>query len=203
MSDGLSTTVDLIRHGEPVGGRKYRGQIDDPLSDKGWAQMREAVGHHRPWNIIISSSLSRCFDFASELGLHTGIEVKSEPRLMEVGFGVWEGRTAKELQQEDPGQVDRFLSDPVNNTPPGAESLGEFEKRIIGAWKEILQLYYGQHILLVGHAGMMRMIIRHVLDMPLDRMYRIQVANAAITRIRIEGEGTTALQRLVFHDGQL
>ena len=33
------TTIDLIRHGEPVGGSKYRGQTDDPLSEKGWAQI--------------------------------------------------------------------------------------------------------------------------------------------------------------------
>ena len=73
MSDSVTTTIDLIRHGEPVGGRKYRGQIDDPLSDKGWAQMREAVGDHRPWDVIISSSLSRCLDFARELGQRSWI----------------------------------------------------------------------------------------------------------------------------------
>jgi alpha-ribazole phosphatase/probable phosphoglycerate mutase len=39
----LITTLDLLRHGESVGGRKYRGQTDDPLSEKGWAQMRDVV----------------------------------------------------------------------------------------------------------------------------------------------------------------
>jgi alpha-ribazole phosphatase/probable phosphoglycerate mutase len=29
----------MIRHGESVGGRRYRGQLDDPLRDKGWRQM--------------------------------------------------------------------------------------------------------------------------------------------------------------------
>ena len=37
------TLIDMIRHGEPVGGRRYRGQIDDPLSEKGWRQMWAAV----------------------------------------------------------------------------------------------------------------------------------------------------------------
>ncbi len=203
MSEVVTTTVDLIRHGEPVGGSKYRGQIDDPLSEKGWTQMREAIGEHSPWDIIISSTLSRCIDFARELGQRAGIDVRAESRLMEIGFGEWEGRTASELQQENPGQVERFLRDPLNNTPSGAETLPEFETRIIGAWNDVLHQHYGQHVLLVGHAGMMRMIIRHVLDMPIDRMYRIQVANAAITRIRVEGDGPEALQRLVFHAGKL
>ena len=198
-----STTIDLMRHGEPVGGRKYRGQIDDPLSDKGWAQMRKAVGDHAPWDAIISSPLSRCIDFAQELGQRTGIEVKTEARLMDIGFGEWEGRTASELHQENPGQVQRFLIDPLNNTPPGAETLLDFETRVIGAWNDVLEQYAGQHVLLIGHAGMMRMIIRHVLDMPLERMYRIQVANAAITRIRSEDVGEKPFPRLLFHDGLL
>ncbi len=203
MSDVVTTTIDLIRHGEPVGGRKYRGQIDDPLSDKGWTQMREAVADYRSWDAIISSSLSRCIDFARELGQRIGVDVNADSRLMEIGFGEWEGRTASDLEQEEPGQVQRFLIDPLNNTPPGAETLVEFEARIIGAWNDVLQQYRGQHILLVGHAGMIRMILRHVLDMPIDRMFRIQVANAAITRIRVDGEDADAFSRLLFHNGKL
>lgn len=203
MSDTITTTIDMIRHGEPVGGRKYRGQIDDPLSDKGWMQMRQAVADHRPWDVVVSSTLCRCYEFAQELGQRHGIEVKAEPRFIEIGFGEWEGRTAKELGEEDAEQVQRFLADPLNNTPPGAETLNEFESRVIAAWHEVLQKYRGQHLLLVGHAGMMRMILRHVLDMPLDRMFRIQVANAAITRINVEHRGEMIFPRLVFHDGRL
>ena len=100
VSDVATTTIDLIRHGEPVGGRKYRGQINDPLSDRGWMQMREAVADQSPWDIIISSTLSRCLDFARELGQRSGIDVKADSRLMEIGFGEWEGRSAMELEQE-------------------------------------------------------------------------------------------------------
>ena len=203
MSELVNTTIDLIRHGEPVGGRKYRGQIDDPLSDKGWTQMGQAVADHNPWDVIISSTLSRCIEFAQELGQRHAIEVIREPRFIEIDFGEWEGRTANELAQEDARQVQRFLADPLNNTPRGAETLYEFEARIIGAWNDVLQQHASRHVLLVGHAGMMRMIMRHVLDMPLERMFRIQVANAAITRIRVEGTGNNAFPRLLFHDGRL
>ncbi len=203
MSDRVNTTIDLIRHGEPVGGRRYRGQIDDPLSDKGWTQMREAVADHHPWDVIVSSTLSRCIEFAQELGRRHAIEVIAEPRFIEIGFGEWEGRTATELNEENADQVFRFLTDPLNHTPPGAETLSQFEVRINAAWNDVLQRHVGQHVLLVGHAGMIRMIIRHVLEMPLERLFRIQVANAAITRIRVEGAGEKAFPRLLFHDGRL
>lgn len=198
-----STTVDLMRHGEPVGGKRYRGQVDDPLSAKGWQQMREAVGDQCPWQQVVSSPLVRCRAFAEELVECHGIELAFDTRLMELGFGEWEGRTAAELQQEDPQRLHRFWSDPINNRPPGAESLHEFQSRVIAAWDDILARYRGRHVLIVGHAGMMRMIIRHVLDMPLDNMFRIQVANAAISRILVDHFQGMDLPRLVFHDGRL
>jgi len=61
------TQIDLLRHGEPVGGRRYRGQTDDPLSEKGWQQMRAAVLDVQGWDVIYSSPLRRCAEFAQEL----------------------------------------------------------------------------------------------------------------------------------------
>lgn len=193
------TTIDLIRHGEPVGGKKYRGQLDDPLSDKGWRQMREAVGDHRPWDAIVTSPLCRCADFAAELAARHGLPIDEDARLREIGFGAWEGRTAAELLAQDAEILHRFWSDPINNTPPGAETLAAFRDRVVAAWDDLLERYEGKHVLVVGHAGMMRMIIRHVLDMPLDAMFRLAVPNAGISRIEVEG----GLARLVFHAGRL
>ena len=39
------TVIDLIRHGEPEGGRMIRGQgVDHPLSAVDWAQLWAAIG---------------------------------------------------------------------------------------------------------------------------------------------------------------
>jgi len=198
-----STTIDLIRHGEPVGGRRYRGQIDDPLSDKGWRQMREAVGEHHPWDIIYSSTLSRCSAFAQELAGRHGLPLELDPRLMEIGFGRWEGRSAEALMAEDPEALSRFWSDPIHHRPEGAERLDDFRDRVVAAWEAILEAQAGRHILIVGHAGMMRMVIRHVLEIPLENLFRIQVPNAGISRIQVDGVGEFALPRLLFHAGSL
>jgi len=203
MSEYTTTLIDLIRHGEPVGGRKYRGQLDDPLSEKGWRQMREAVGDHCPWSAIVSSPLARCSAFAGELAERHGLPLYFDDRLREIGFGAWEGKTATELLADDPERLARFWRDPINHTPPGAETLHAFRERITAGWNALLECHAGRHVLVVGHAGMMRMIIREVLEMPLDRMFRLQVGNAAISRIRIDGSGAEALPQLVFHDGRL
>ena len=203
MNDYLCTTIDLIRHGEPLGGKKYRGHLDDPLSDKGWQQMRSAIEHHHPWQAVVSSSLCRCSAFAQEVSDQHKLPLTLDDRLMELGFGEWEGKTALELLQDDPERLNRFWLDPVNNTPPGAETLTAFRERINAGWQSAIEQHKGEHILMVGHAGMMRMILREVLGMPLDNMFRIQVPNAGITRITVDHHDESDLPRLQFHAGQL
>ena len=181
-----TTIIDIIRHGEPVGGSKYRGQIDDPLSEKGWQQMRAAVAGRDEWQHIVSSDLCRCADFAHELGGRLAIDVELDPGFREVGFGSWEGKSATELLAEDLEGTSAFWRDPINNTPPGAEPLRVFQERVIGAWQGLIERHSGRHLLLVGHAGMMRILLLHALGLPLESFYRFDPRNANIVRIRID-----------------
>jgi broad specificity phosphatase PhoE len=184
------TEIELLRHGEPVGGRRYRGKVDDALSEKGWQQMWHAVGDRADWQQIVTSPLQRCCAFAMALGERHGLPVKVDARFAEVGFGSWEGRTRQELEAEVPGQVARFLRDPVGNRPPGAEVLDDFTARVQAGLDDVLQTCAGQRVLLVAHAGVIRNVIAHVLGMPPAVMYRIYVANAGLTRIRTDRERT-------------
>lgn len=201
------TTVDLLRHGEPVGGRKYRGQLDDALSEKGWRQMWDAVGDHSPWQQIVASPLLRCQAFATELARKHGLPLQLDERFKEVGFGVWEGQTADSLRAQDADIIRRFKRDPIAHRPAGAEDLNHFFLRVQAAWKDLLTRYAGQNVLLICHAGVIRMLLAHTLEMPLRNAYRIDVPSAALTRIQIadgdsDGPGSAAHQ-LLFHHGRL
>lgn len=199
----VTTLIDLMRHGEPVGGSRYRGQMDDPLSDKGWSQMRAAVGHDHPWEVIVTSPLARCQAFAEELSERSGIPLEIEPRLKEIGFGAWQGKTQEEITQYDPGLIQRFYRDPMNNRPDDSEGLAEFRNRIVSAWNDILNLHAGKHLLIICHAGTIRMVLAHILDIPLSNLFRIKVATAGITRIECLEQGEEFLGQLVFHNGSL
>jgi alpha-ribazole phosphatase/probable phosphoglycerate mutase len=181
-----NTTLDFLRHGEPVGGKKYRGQTDDPLSEKGWAQMRAATVGEQPWSAIVSSPLSRCQDFANWLSETRGLPMQLDARLAEVGFGVWEGKTAEQLKQLDPDCISNFKRDPVANRPQGAEPLADFSARVVAAYEDMLQGYAGRHVLVVAHAGVIRMAICHALGLSPEQAYRINVGSAGMARIRIE-----------------
>ena len=101
------TIIDLMRHGEPVGGRAYRGNnIDDPLSETGWQQMWDAIGEEAPWDHIITSPLERCAAFAEALMDVYSIPCTTEDNFKEVGFGSWEGKTPDEIKAKSPEEYE-------------------------------------------------------------------------------------------------
>jgi alpha-ribazole phosphatase/probable phosphoglycerate mutase len=195
--------IDLIRHGEPQGGRRYRGQLDDPLSELGWQQMWRAVGEYHGWQHIFTSPLVRCRAFAELLGARHGIPVVADPRLKECGFGAWEGLLPAEICAEDSQRLFNFRRDPLMYAAPGAEPLATFYTRVQAAWDEIVNASQGKQVLVVAHAGVIRMVLASVLGLSLTHAYRLNVGNAALTRIRVEWEDGAMLSTLMFHDGNL
>jgi alpha-ribazole phosphatase len=183
------TRIDILRHGMPEGGRRYRGNgIDDPLSELGWRQMWAAVGDDWRWDVIVSSPMARCRPFAEALAEKRGLPVAVDERLKEVGFGAWEGKTADQLRAGDPDVIRRFYADPVGERPAGAEPLDRFRDRVSAALQEILDTQGGRRVLVVAHAGVMRAVLSSMLDVPLVRMYHVDIANAAFLRIRTKRE---------------
>jgi len=199
----MAFLIDLIRHGEPEGGTRYRGQLDDPLSELGWQQMRMAIATQQPWQQIVSSTLCRCADFAEELSEKYAIPLQYQSAFMEISFGDWEGKAASQLEREDKTGFYAFYDDPLNNTPANAEPLTAFQQRIQAAWYALLAAHANKHILLVVHAGVIRVILAEILSMPLEAMFRIQVPHAALTRIVIHNEGPRLYPQLQFHAGSL
>ncbi|MFA9460432.1 histidine phosphatase family protein [Thiohalorhabdus methylotrophus] len=193
------TVVDLIRHGEPEGGRMFRGRTDHPLSDKGWGQMRLASAGEEGWEAVVSSPLLRCSEFARDLAHARGLHLQYEPRLREMDFGEWDGRTAEDVLANGPGDLSAFWADPPNAQAPGGEALTDFAERVLAGWEDIVRTYTGQHVLVVGHGGVMRVLIAHVLGMPLENLFRMEVGYACRTRIRAHADGEQITARLVAH----
>ena len=194
------TIIDLLRHGEPQGGRKFRGAVDDPLSALGWEQMRAAVGATRPWQVVISSPLMRCAAFAAELAEQSACPLHIDDGFREISFGIWEGRAVAEIEEQHPQELGQFWRDPVAYPIPEGEPVPAFDQRIAEAWASLLQRHCGQHLLVATHGGVIRVLLRQLLDMPLQRIWRIEVPFASLTRIRVHCD-PLAEPYLVFHNG--
>ena len=146
--------------------------------------MWNAVGEYAAWHQIITSPLQCCQMFANELGERHGINVAVEPRFMEVGFGAWEGLSHDEVKIDRADEYLAFLKDPVNHRPHGAEPLDDFIQRISSAYEETIEHYCGSHFLIVAHAGVMPAIIAKTVHATPVGLYRINISNGGITRIR-------------------
>lgn len=177
--------MDLLRHGEPVGGRRYRGAKDDPLSELGWTQMREAVAGESGWQGIVTSPLQRCKAFAAELAAQRGIPLREEPLFREIGMGAWEGKTHAEIDAENPGVLDRHALEPMAHRPADAEPLPDFVDRVRQGWENVLAAPMGQHRLVVCHAGVIRASLCIHLQLPLTAMYRARPRNACLARFTV------------------
>lgn len=185
----MSTTVlDLLRHGEPEGGRRYRGHgVDDPLSEAGWSQMWAAVAAMESgWNRVITSPLARCRAFAEQVAEHHDLPLAIEPEVREVGFGVWEGLSPDEVEVRYAEGLAAFRADPVGARPQGAEPAQAFYDRSTRALAAIAQRHAGERILVVAHAGTLRAATAWAVGAPLPEVFRIKVGYAGRLRLRFE-----------------
>lgn len=134
-----SATLVFIRHGETDWNveRRLQGQRDIPLNDNGRAQAA------RNGRMLKSIAGIENFDFASsplqratetmriirrELGLADGF--RTDPELIEITFGGWEGSTLEELAAVDPEAVRRRQADKWGYVPPGGESYQMIRNRV-------------------------------------------------------------------------
>lgn len=152
----MSGSIDLLRHGD-TGQTSYRGQLDDPLSALGWAQLRAATTGRR-WDAIVTSSMCRCADFARELAAAQNVPLRVDRRLAEYHFGNWQGVTIERLAQEQGDALGKFWADPVNYPPPGAEPFAGFRDRLCAALNDIAEEATSRRVLVVTHGGAIRLL---------------------------------------------
>lgn len=173
--------IDLLRHGECLGGPVYRGSADDLLSDIGWRQMHKALATDRNWTVVVSSPLRRCADFAQVVAERSSAQFIVDDRLREMHFGDWEGLSVAEVIRRDGERLQSFWQDPRRISPPNGESVIDMQTRVLGAWREISAEY--QNALVITHGGPIRVILGFERDIEIDKLLQIDVPYAAVFRL--------------------
>ncbi|MBX2808874.1 MAG: alpha-ribazole phosphatase family protein [Cellvibrionaceae bacterium] len=197
----MITTIDILRHGECIDGRCYRGWHDVALSDKGWQQMHSSLQQLTPaWDRIISSPLIRCADFAQAMAEQRQLPLEIEPDLRELHFGQWEGCSIDSVWSQQQAAVERWFADPVASPPPGGEGADELAARVVRALMRYVKACAGEHLLLVVHGGVVRALLAHCLDIPLLAINRIDVPYGCISRIGVFTDDQGCYFRLLAHN---
>lgn len=183
--------LTLMRHGT-TGQPSYRGRIDDPLSALGWEQSRAAVAGH-DWDLVVSSTLQRCAQFAAQLSAARGIPLRLDERLVEYDFGAWQGVTVEQLEREQPAVLAAYRADPQRCPPPQGENFASFGGRIAAALDTAAASGH-RHILVLTHGAVIRWVQCQLAGLPFGAMAETSIVNASLHEIAWPG-GTAAAAR--------
>ena len=187
------TTIDLIRHGSPEKSGLFCAPPETRLNEDGLATMhRNTAGDS--WDRIFTSPASRCYDFAQQLAesTHTGFDVEND--LRELDFGDWIGLSNEAVWQQDQALLETLWTQPLKFHAPGGESMIDFVERVKQQWQKLIKNEQGQSLLIVTHAGVIRVMLSLMLDIPYQKTLAIQIDYAQRSRIRVYDDGNASLE---------
>ena len=178
--------VVLIRHGETEWNREGRIQgyhADSPLTASGHAQAllpAECLASEA-FDALHSSDAGRTRQTATPICAATGLEVVYDATLRERNYGLFEGRTYREVEREYPEAFQKFRTRDPYYVPPNGESAVQFRDRVVAALERIAEGAAGG-VAVITHGGVLGMMYRHVTGTPLDSKRSYSLHNASINR---------------------
>jgi 2,3-bisphosphoglycerate-dependent phosphoglycerate mutase len=161
-----------VRHGETfynLAGR-IQGQSDSDLSPLGQRQCQavaEALAAVKA-DAIISSPLRRALESAQCVADKLKLTVATDPRLMEINAGVFQGLTWDEIERQFPAEAVGWRSQDPDFRIPGGESRRDMMNRTREAFCAIREAGYRQTIV-VAHGGSLSAAFKALLDIPAAR----------------------------------
>lgn len=192
--------IDLLRHGKTELSHTLRGSTDDALTAEGWQQMQQtleqSLNAEMAWDVIFSSPLQRCHQFAAQTAQRLGLELKVLPSLQEMHFGDWEAAAVQHIYETEPKALEQFWLQPTQFSPPNAENIQDFEKRVmsgLGQMFEILQSRNYQRALVVTHGGVIKLLKCKALQQPLDDLLKMTAELGQLSYFELDDTGTFRL----------
>jgi broad specificity phosphatase PhoE len=189
----MYTTLFLVRNADTDFTRDGRvaGRRDISLSAAGRAQAAELRNRlsegKQELNEILASPLPRAVETAEIIAAPFGHGVVRDPRLIDFDAGRWEGQTHKDIAAS--GEYQKFMGDPVTESIPGGENIGAVRDRIVASVSQALaDNELGASIMVVSHAGPLRVLLAHYLGMNLIHYHRLRLSPASLSILRFESE---------------
>jgi broad specificity phosphatase PhoE len=187
------TRLIMIRHATTAWNEKRRlqGHVDICLSAKGraeaalWRLPDEFAGGR--W---VSSPLLRAVQTARALG---ALRLACEPRLVEMDWGEWEGRTIDELRLNDPEHMHEVEQRGLDFNAPGGESPRQIQDRLAPWLKEIAG--ERRDVVAVCHKGVVRALYAKAVGWNMLGRPPLKLDWSAAQLFRLDADGTPSLER--------
>ncbi|TBR59338.1 histidine phosphatase family protein [Westiellopsis prolifica IICB1] len=181
----------LIRHGETEWNRqgKFQGQIDVPLNDNGRLQAQKAASFLKDVELdfAITSSMLRPKETAEIiLNNHQSIKLELLDGLREISHGLWEGKLESEIEQEFPGELQRWRTVPDKVQMPAGENLQQVWERSVATWQSVVETALTNQLqtgIVVAHDATNKTLLCHVLGLSADNFWNFRQGNGAVSVI--------------------
>lgn len=179
---------------------RIQGKEDIPLNDKGREQARRLSRHlsQNKFSAIVSSPLARAWETAKIIAAAHKLTPIAVNNLIEIDFGSLEGKTYEEMDEPERTAMTQWLSNPKSHSIPGGESLLQFRQRLEDGYNEILDNHSSGNLIIVSHAGAIRVLVAGILEIPLAKITRLKVTTASLTIILYDDWGNPYLE--LFND---
>lgn len=132
---------------------------------------------------VYCSDLSRAVRSAGIVASPHGLSPVVVPALRERNFGIWEGMSFIEIREQYPDEFASWAGNPLRFSPIRGESTLEVKDRVIPALEEIMARHAGECVAIAAHGGVNRIILCHILGMPLENIFRIEQDHGAVNII--------------------
>jgi alpha-ribazole phosphatase len=132
---------------------------------------------------VYCSDLNRAMKSAEIVAEPHSVKAVAVKDLRERNFGAWEGLTFAEIRERYPEEFRSWADNPLKFSPIDGESTIEARDRIVPALQEIMDRHRGEQIAIVAHGGVNRIILCHVIGMPLENIFRIEQDHGAVNII--------------------
>lgn len=186
--------ITLLRHPKVLGKTALYGKTDIACCPQAFAKSLATLKQCADqFDRIVTSPLQRCALLAEQLSGQSRLPLLIEDDFQEIDFGVVDGIAFDDLQQQW-STLEKFWSEPSHFTFPQAESLTQFNTRIVTAWKNLLESSGNERILVICHGGVIRQIIADCLglDWQQPKLYQqLQMTNSSTTQISYFNEYKT------------
>lgn len=162
----------LIRHAETDLAGKFCGQSDPDLNAVGVRRLESLVEEIAPLGIqlIYSSDLRRAASTAAAISERIQVAVELRPGLREIHFGLWEGLSWNEIEQQYPHEAELWAREFPRRSPPHGESYRDFTARVEAEFSRLIRENEGMVSAVVTHRG--------VLEYALTRLFGFSEAEA-------------------------
>ena len=185
----------LVRHGETeanVAGL-YSGHAPTALTERGTRQAQTLGKRLRavPFQRAFCSELERTQRTASPLQGARTIPPQSFAAPNEMSFGAWEMRHHRDLQQEDAENYAAWCADWQHAAPTNGEGFQAFAERVRGFTVTLSQFRELDHLLIVGHQGVLSLLVAQLLNMPDSAMWHFPIEHGAWSLVDLQPDFTT------------